>query len=68
MEIMSGSEEFRNFQGNAGVGSSYISYSNRDVIKAALYQLQGWSLRLMAIGIAVIYSSFAEISLISLCI
>ena len=41
MEIMSGSEEFRNFQGNAGVGSSYISYSTRDVIKAALYQLQG---------------------------
>jgi len=36
MEIKSGSEELRNSHGDAIVGSSYLSYSNCDVVKAAL--------------------------------
>ena len=36
MEIMGGSEEFGNSHGDAGVGSSYLGYSNCDVFKATL--------------------------------
>jgi len=36
MEIKSGSEELHNSHGDAIVGSSCLSYSNCDVVEAAL--------------------------------